>query len=169
MNFLRMILQIILTLFFVTLLGYFFLEKDKDTSTERDRIQSADEKNQLLQVQGTQHINWFRTLDSSVKDVAGGIIWNATRKIGLMTFKGLPTLGPEETYQLWIFDLKRQLKEPVLAQDFNVEKNKLIEGELSLEISYLPGIHEPFKFMVTRSKLYNKDFEKGSAILMAQP
>lgn len=40
-------------------------------------------------------------------DVAGDVVWCAERQEGWLTVRGLPPLGPDRCYQLWIVDRRR--------------------------------------------------------------
>jgi Anti-sigma-K factor rskA len=62
----------------------------------------------LASEQNAVRIDWKPGPSPLTGQVAGDVVWSPSRQDGWLTFRGLPQLGPDQAYQLWIVDRRRE-------------------------------------------------------------
>jgi len=55
-----------------------------------------------------QRAMWLRGPSDLSGDVSGDVVWRQQEQDGWLTFRDLPALAPEKTFQLWIVDATRE-------------------------------------------------------------
>lgn len=78
----------------------------------------------------------------------GDVVWSQRRQDGWLRFHGLPPLGPEQAYQLWIVDADRQ-GAPVDGGVFTITRSESPDGEVLVPIHAKLPIGHPKAFVVT--------------------
>ncbi|MEO6596102.1 MAG: anti-sigma factor [Planctomycetota bacterium] len=70
---------------------------------------AADQLARLLHDDATTvRVGWQGGPSALRGDVLGEVVWNQARQEGYLTFRGLPPLGPDQRFQLWIVDDTRE-------------------------------------------------------------
>lgn len=124
-------------------------------------------RDRLLADQETVRVNLLRSLDPQVKDTQGVILWNSAKQNGVLQMQGLPRHAEREKYQLWIYDLKRNNEQPILAANFYGSKSE--SAPYFVAIKPTESIVKAFKFVVTKSLINHNKFERATPLLFAQP
>lgn len=108
--------------------------------------------------------NWLRTLNPSVQDVQGDLVWNAAKQQGVMRFLNLPEPANGTFYQLWVYDSRSETGTPISGAVFHQGSGT---GEWLTPIQTQTPVSEPYKFEL---KL-EVDDNRGAAqiLLMVQP
>ncbi len=70
-------------------------------------------RQQLLASNGAQRLEWKAGPSPLSGAVKGDVVWSEAEQTGYLTFEGLPPVGPEQRFQLWIVDGARQDSAPV--------------------------------------------------------
>ena len=113
-------------------------------------LSPAAQREQLLASAGDViEKKWTDFDPKKPRGVAGDVVWSSSQQKGFARFRNLPTNDKtKETYQLWVFDAKRNKKTPVSAGVFNVDKN----GDIIVPIDAELKITDPKMFAVTAEK-----------------
>lgn len=67
----------------------------------------AEARLAMLQAGGATTCPWQPGPSPLRGQVEGDVVWNATTQEGFLRLRGLPPLGPDQRYQLWIVDSAR--------------------------------------------------------------
>jgi len=70
-------------------------------------------RQQLLASSGVQQLEWKAGPSPLSGAVKGDVVWSEAEQTGYLTFEGLPPVGPEQRFQLWIVDGARKDSDPV--------------------------------------------------------
>jgi anti-sigma-K factor RskA len=110
--------------------------RSQSTVTSRDGLLALGEN--------TLQIAW-QTVDDTLPQVEGDVVWNQSRQAGYMRFVGLPVNDPlVEQYQLWIIDDDRETY-PVDGGVFDITDS----GESIVPITARLTVGRPRAFAVT--------------------
>lgn len=67
----------------------------------------------LLAAGDVQRLEWKGGPSPLSGSVKGDVVWSGAEQAGYLTFEGLPPLGPDQRFQLWIVDGTRKDSAPV--------------------------------------------------------
>ncbi len=70
-------------------------------------------RSQLLAKADVQRLEWKTGPSPLAGTCKGDVVWSGADQTGYLTFEGLPPLGPDQRFQLWIVDGARQDSAPV--------------------------------------------------------
>ncbi len=108
--------------------------------------------------------SWLRTLNPTVKDVQGDLVWNSTTQQGVMRLLDLPNPKAGTFYQLWLYDARGASQEPVSGGILHQGSGKA--ALLTLIKTSIP-VQEPYKFEL---KLQHDTIAaNGKVLLVVQP
>ena len=110
------------------------------------------------------HGSWLRTLNPTVQNVQGDVVWNSTQQMGVMRFVDLPDPKRGMVYQLWVYDVKSDTSAPISGAVFS-QGSRL--GEWLLPIKTAVRVREPYKFELKLTR--DAADTQGQLLLMVQP
>jgi len=113
---------------------------------EKQQVAQYESRKFLLAQPDVININWMRTLDPMAKKIHGDVVWSTLMQQGMMRFANLPTLKPNETYHLWVYDLASSAKDPVSITQFSPELT--MPTELLIPFKSPKMVTEPYKFTI---------------------
>lgn len=137
--------------------------------THANMAEKKSEWQSLLKEEKSLHLHWLRTLNPSIKNTDGDLVWNTRLQKGLMRFVNLPRLKGNLYYHLWIYDLHQSQDKPVSASTFKVSEVKGGNSEFYVPILPEQTVKNPFKFLLTVGKKNDKIFLRSQSLLLAQP
>jgi len=123
----------------------------------------------LLKEEKSLHLHWLRTLNPSIKDTDGGLIWNTDMQKGLMRFVNLPKSKDNLYYHLWIYDLHQSQDKPISAGVFRFAGDRRGNNKFYVPIVPEHVVKKPFKFLLTIGNKSDKTFSRSQSLLLAQP
>ena len=138
-------------------------------SSEAYLVKQKDEWQSLLLEEKSLHLHWLRTLNPSIKETGGDLIWNTGLQKGLMRFVNLPKSKGELYYHLWIYDLHQSQNKPVTAGVFKFAGHSRGNNQFYVPIVPEETVKNPFKFLLTIGKKSDKTFLRSQSLLLAQP
>ena len=118
----------------------------------------------LLTDPGSVGGSWLRTLNPTVKNVQGDLVWNSTQQQGVMRLLDLPKPKAGTFYQLWLYDALGENQEPVSGGILQQGSGKT---ELFAPIKTTVTVQEPHKFELKLQT--SNDAANGNILLMVQP
>ncbi|MFM1874057.1 MAG: hypothetical protein RL398_3479 [Planctomycetota bacterium] len=103
-------------------------------------------RTQLLAKAGVQQLGWKTGPSPLAGAVQGDVVWSAEDQAGYLTFRGLPPLDPERTFQLWIVDGERPGSAPIDGGLFAITDAK---AETVVRIDPKLNVRRAAAFVVT--------------------
>ena len=152
-------------------IGLYFQSYNKGVadSSQAYMAKQKDEWQSLLKEEQSVHLHWLRTLNPSIKDTDGDLIWNTGLQKGLMRFINLPKSKGSLYYHLWIYDLHQSQNKPVSAGVFKFAGHSRGNNQLYVPIVPAQTVQNPFKFLLTIGNKSDKTFSRSQSLLLAQP
>ena len=87
---------------------------------ERQGTNPVEARTALLTKADVQQLAWKAGPSPLAGQVRGDVVWSPAEQAGYLTFEGLPPLGPEQRFQLWIVDGERPGSAPVDGGLFDI-------------------------------------------------
>lgn len=106
----------------------------------------APSRTQLLAKAGAQKLDWKTGPSPLAGAVQGDVVWSAEDQAGYLTFRGLPPLDSERTFQLWIVDGDRPGSAPIDGGLFAITDAK---AETVVRIDPKLNVRRAAAFVVT--------------------
>jgi len=133
-----------------------------DASQQKNQSTFVIQQQLILTQEDVINTNWLRTLDPLVKNVEGRIVWSNILQKGVMEFVGLPKIGDNQKYRLWIYDLVGKDTKPIFSKEFSEASSDV----LLIPFSSKELIISPFKFELM---LKTEGEELSQPLFLAQP
>jgi hypothetical protein len=108
--------------------------------------------------------SWLRTLNPTMQDVQGDLVWSTEKQQGVMRFLNLPQPASGKFYQLWLYDTRSADGKPISGAVFHQGSGA---GEWFAPIQTQAHVSEPYKFELKLETENNTD--AAQILLMVQP
>ena len=93
--------------------------------------------------------NWTEFNPKKPRGITGDVVWSNSAQKGFVRFRNLPVNDKnKETYQVWIFDEKQNLKTPISGGVFDIDET----GEVIIPLDSQIKVRKPVQFAVTAEK-----------------
>lgn len=159
----QLILFSIALLFTLTLLGGFIYKKwIAEPIQQKNKSELIIQQEFLLSQDDVINTSWLHTLNPLVKNVEGRVVWSNILQKGVMEFVGLPKIGKNQKYQLWIYDLVGKDTKPILSNEFT----ETTSTTMLIPFAYKELILSPFKFELV---LKTEGEKLSQPLFLAQP
>lgn len=109
-------------------------------------VDAARARTELLAKGGVQQLPWKAGPSPLAGQVRGDVVWNPTDQHGYLHFHGLPPVGPDQRFQLWIVDGDRPGSAPVDGGLFEIRDGS---GDTVVPITAKLPIRKAAAFVVT--------------------
>ena len=134
-----------------------------DTLNPTNQTQALLRLQSLKQIPDSKTVGLLRTLNPTVKQIEGELVWANSQQEGSLYIRHLPKPDTNRFYQIWVYDSRGTGKPIVLGQ---------LEASSWQDDNYIPlkaptGVQEPYKFVLTLEQ--DNDDIPEQILAMAQP
>jgi len=109
--------------------------------------------------------SWLRTLNGSIQEVQGDLLWNTDKQIGMMRLVNLPNPKPGYQYHIWAYDSHRATGEPLSMAILDRGSG---QQEWFVPLTASESIPSPYKFELTLEPVDTQQTANPLVLLMVQ-